>query len=386
MSKLQKKKVKLCNISAQGYTGIAYYDHCFCESLYHQGVDVTFVTSDRWLADKQKPSYKIKFYFVNTYGNRSRAIKGINYLRGILKTFFYVIFNRINVVHFQLLELPIIDVIFFFLFRVFGVKVVYTPHDLVSFKFGENRTLLSLMFKFSNVLIVHNNPNEKTMREKYPSIQHKIRMIMQGNYNAFLTKNMTQKQAREQINLPQDKKIILVFGNIREGKGTETSVRAFYEIEDKTSLLLLVAGNPNRGYDMTPIRKMAEDVSMQGYVMMRDHFIEDEDVEAYYKAADIVLVPYERIYTSAVLVYAYSCAMACIVSEQKELLEFAEDGKDCVVFKVKDTKDLKEKMQMLLNDDALRKKIAENAGRKALIEWDWSKTAKQLKEIYENVL
>ena len=378
--------MKICNFSAQGYTGIAYYDHSFCKALHQKGVEVTFITSDEWLVDKKMAVYPIKFFFVDTYGQRSRIKKGLAYLRGIHRTFWFVVLNNIQIIHFQLLELPVIDLLLFIAFRLAGKKIVFTPHDIVSFKFGENQKILSLLFKFSHAVIAHNQSNVKMLTEKFPESAHKIHTIQQGNYNDYLHPEMSKQQAREQINLPQDKTIILLFGNIRAGKGTETGVAAYDRIKDKHGTILVIAGRPNRGYDMHPIMERVNKVSMRDHVILRDTFIKDEDVEAYYKAADIVLVPYDRIYTSAVLVYAFSCQCATIVSDQRELLEFVQDQSDCLVFKTKDAADLADKIEILRRDRALAARIAERAKYVADHDWTWEKTAKTLTSIYSTLI
>lgn len=381
-----KKYLKLCNISPQGYTGIAYYDHCFCQALHEIGVETHFVTSQKWLVDPAKAAYPLQMFFVDTYGDISRVKKGLAYVRGNWQTFLYVLRNKIPVVHFQLLELPIVDVWFFILFRIFGVKIVYTPHDIHSFKYQTSLLLTRILFALSDRLTVHNHANHELLCAEFKVPGKKIRQIQQGNYNAFLNPGLSKAQARERTGLPQDKKIILFFGNIRSGKGADTAVRAFKLIENKTGLLFVMAGKPMRNYDMTVIRSLMSDPDMKDHALLQDYFIADDLVESYYKAADVILIPYERIYVSAVICYSFSCGAATVVSDRPEFKEFALHGENCLIFESGNAADMAAKTIQLLSSEELRSAISRRAKQKADVDWDWRKTAAQLRDIYQELL
>jgi len=157
---------------------------------------------------------------------------------------------------------------------------------------------------------------------------------MEGNYNTFLEPSLSKEQARERIGLPTDKKVILIFGHIRKGKGIETAVKGFNLVKNKSDLLFMIAGKPMRGYDMDPIRRELAREDMKGHMVLRDHFIEDNLVESYYKSSDIMLIPYEHIYNSTVVRYAFSCAVPTVVSNLKEFSKFATHEENCLIFNI----------------------------------------------------
>jgi glycosyltransferase involved in cell wall biosynthesis len=380
------KNIKICNISPQGYTGIAYYDYSFCRSLQDAGVEVHFVTSQKWLIENKQVNFILKPFFVNTYGERSRLIKGLNYITASLKTFFYVMKHRIPIVHYQLIELPVVDLFFFRLYKLFGIKIVYTPHDIYNFKFSLGVDTIRKFLDLSDRVLAHNSANIELFQLDFGLEQAKLRLIRQGNMNDFLHSEMTKEQARRQINLPLDKKIILVFGNIREGKGTETALKAFAALPDKTGALLLLAGKPMRGYDVSVIETVLASRGMAGHYEKRFQFIEDKDLEAYYKSVDIVLVSYEKIYTSAVFCFAFSCGGTVVVSDIPEFTDFARDGENCLVFKVGDAEDLALKMARLIADPGLCRKIGLGAKAYADQSWAWEETARTLKNIYQELI
>jgi glycosyltransferase involved in cell wall biosynthesis len=276
----------------------------------------------------------------------------------------------------------VVDLLFFHLFKLCGIKIVYSPHDIYNFKYSLNRRMILRFFNLSHIIIAHNTANIQLLKKDFDIPDTKLRLIRQGNMNDFLHPNLSRDQARRQIGLALDKKIILFFGNIREGKGAETAVRAIAGIPDKRDILFVMAGKPMRGYDLREIETTLTRQDIKTHALMRLQFIEEKDVEAYYKSADIVLVPYEKIYTSAVICYAFSCGCATIVSDVKEFADFVRDGENTIVFTAGDHLDLTAKMVQLLENPQLLKKIAHNAKHFADHEWAWEKTANQLKEIY----
>jgi D-inositol-3-phosphate glycosyltransferase len=377
------KKNQVCIVSPLGYTGLAYYDHSLCQSLSKIGIDITLVTSKQWIIRNQDISYRVEKLFINTYGNRSRLKKGLNYLLSLLKIYFFVIKNKCKIVHFQILEFPIIDIVIFLFLRIYRVKIVYTPHDIYSFKMKSNNNLVKVMYKFCNCIIVHNKANKDLLINEAFIPDNKIRVVAHGNYNHFLSSELHRDDAREKIGLPMNKKLILFFGNIRPGKGLETLISAIKLINIKEKILLIIAGKVARNYDLSIIKTEIITGILKNKVILRDYFIEDDLIEYYYKSANVVVVPYERIYESGVLRYAFSCGMPTIVSNLKEFSEFAVNGENCLIFKAGDPIDLSDRLMEVLQNEDIAKKIAYNAKKLSDNEWDWRNFASKTKSIYE---
>lgn len=383
MSSLEK--IKICMASPLGYTGIAYYDHSLCQSLSEIGVDVTLITSKLRIVKNQDASYEIKKLFINTYGNRNLIKKGLNYLLSLIKIYFFIITSDFKIVHFQILEFPIADLAFFILLKLSGVKIIYTPHDIFSFKSNKYHKFSMFMYKFCNCIIAQNESNKRFLINRCLIPGKKIKIVVHGNYNRFLDSELQRDKARERIGVAKDKKIILFFGNIRPGKGLETLISALKLLITKANFLLLIAGKVARGYNFSLIKTEINTGILKDKVIIRDYFIDDNLVESYYKSSDVVLVPYEQVYESAVLRYGFSCGMPTIASNLKEFLEFAIDGENCLIFRAGDPVDLAKKLKMVLENENIAKKIAQNAKILSDNDWDWQKSAYRTKEIYEEL-
>jgi len=239
------------------------------------------------------------------------------------------------------------------------------------------------MFKLSNFIIVHNKSNVAELVNEYHIRREKVKIIPHGNYSIFLNTELGKKEAREKIGICLDKKIILFFGNIRPGKGLETAISAFKMLKDCTDSMFLIVGKVSKNYDIGWLRKELENEFLKSRIVFRNNFISDEFIESYYKASDIILVPYENAFESGVLRYAFSCGVPVIASDIDIFKEFAVDMENCLIFKRGDARDLSEKIRVLLTDRLLAEKISMNARELSNQKWDWMESAYKTKEVYE---
>ncbi len=374
--------MKTCIISPLGYTGIAYYDFSLCYALSAAGLEVDLFSVDNHIVAKE-PNFKKRAIFVNTYGDSSRVNKGLHYLQALIKSYIFILKKKYKIVHFQKMELPLLDAVLFVLLKVAGKKIVYTPHDIVPFKYKRIRYPIWLTYRIPDSLIVHNRQNSVDLQEKFGIKADRISVIPHGNYNYFL-KDTSQKDARKRLGLPDNKKIILLFGNIRAGKGIETAVSALSYM-NKTGVLLLIAGKVSRGFDFEGLQTLIRQKGLEQNVQIRDAFIEDGLVEAYYRSGDVVAVPYIEGYESGVLKYAFSCGRPVIVSDLPEFAEYAADGENCLIFRKGDDRHFAEKLAMLLDSESLRHRVSMNAKRLSDSEWSWERCARQTRKVYENL-
>jgi len=192
------EKLKVCVVSPLGYTGLAYYNHSLCQSLSGAGVEVTLVTSDTIIVTPKIITYTIVKTFKGTYGKRSRIKKGVSYTLCMLKLLQFILKKRFRIVHFQILELPLVDVVVFSLLRAMRIKIVFTPHDIYSFKPDKNIRLQYLLYKLSDVVVVHNSANKTLLIKELKLSSDKIEILLHGNYNYFLNSNISKDIAESE--------------------------------------------------------------------------------------------------------------------------------------------------------------------------------------------
>lgn len=158
------------------------------------------------------------------------------------------------------------------------------------------RVFYFLLGKICNKIIVFENELKKRL---LPYIaEDKIKVL---SIPVSPKKSVVKKKARQLLNLPTDKFIVLLFGFINGYKGIDFAIDAFKDVKSK-NLQLLIAGGKNPYLQHKPyyealyqsIVKKAEECSNTTYT----NFVPDSKVKLYFSAADLVILPYE-VYMSA---------------------------------------------------------------------------------------
>lgn len=124
---------------------------------------------------------------------------------------------------------------------------------------------------------------------------------------------LLKTEARKELQLPLEDKIILFFGFIRHYKGLDMLLQAMAdERVKKENIHLLVAGEFYE--DETPYRQIISDNNLQDSVIFRTGFIPDSDVQLYLSSADCVIQPYRNATQSGVTPLAYHFEKPMIVT------------------------------------------------------------------------
>ena len=376
---------KVCVISPLGYTGLAYYDFSLCYALSKIGLEVDLFSVDRYIV-KKKPNFNREEIFINTYGDISRIKKGINYLISLIKCFILILKKEYEIIHFQILEMAMIDCVLFALLKLKRKKIVYTPHDIIPFKYKVSFPIY-LTYKLADLLIVHNETNRNDLINHFGIERGKISVIHHGNYNIILEERHSKAVSAKKLNLPSNREILLFFGCIRNGKGLNTLLKAYQRVVDEIEcVLLVIAGKQSKGFDLEKSFNIISAEVRQNNVELREKFIPDEQIQYYYEAADLILLPYEEVYESGVLKFAFSCKRPVLVSDIPVFKHDIRDGENAFVFRKGDPIDLANKIINILNNKDQMESVAENAKLYSDKNWDWNSIAIKTKINYEKIL
>jgi glycosyltransferase involved in cell wall biosynthesis len=123
---------------------------------------------------------------------------------------------------------------------------------------------------------------------------------------------------------------MLCFGQIAPYKGLEYLVDAFSELaKTDESYRLIIAGKVKQGQTeyWDKIRHKIAGSVVQDQIIVRIEHVPDEEVELYFKAADVLIVPYLNIFQSGVPFLAYSFGLPVIATDVGSLREDIIDGR-----------------------------------------------------------
>ncbi len=120
-------------------------------------------------------------------------------------------------------------------------------------------------------------------------------------------------QARTQLGLGENDKIILFFGYIRKYKGLDLLIQAMKDIRiQQLGIRLLVVGE---FYDAAqPYIDLVNDLALQNQITFYDQFVPDQEVTNYVSAADFIIQPYKNATQSGVTPLAYHFSKPMLVT------------------------------------------------------------------------
>lgn len=211
-------------------------------------------------------------------------------------------------------------------FRLAGVRVVWTVHNVVSHERARPELELAfrhLVARLTDVLLVHCEAARETVSQRYRirSGGTRIDVVRHGNYDAFYPRDVDRRAAREELDLPQDAPVILYFGLIRRYKRVPTLIESFRE--NDAGGYLLVVGNPWNEAIEQEVETAAANAADVRTVL---EYVPDEEVPHYFAAADAAVLPHDRILTSGSAILAMTFSRAVIAPERGCLPSLLESG------------------------------------------------------------
>jgi D-inositol-3-phosphate glycosyltransferase len=243
-------------------------------------------------------------------------------------------------------------------YRALAKRIVLTVHNVNARKrdFQDtllNRLTLQVQYRLSDHIFVHTEQMKRELIEMFGVQRERVSVIPFGINNAVPNTRLTQREARLRLNLPDHAKTILFFGNIAPYKGLEFLIAAFQQILARCDdYRLIIAGRPkNSERYWSIIQEAIRDHVKSGRVLLRADYIPDEETELYFKAADVLVLPYRYIYQSGVLFLGYSFGIPVLAADVGSLKDEIVEGKTGFVFRPEDPMDLAKSIERYFSSD-----------------------------------
>ncbi len=182
-------------------------------------------------------------------------------------------------------------------YRMCGKKVAFTAHNINGAKRDRkdswiNRGTLRIQYRLCDHIFVHTQKMKSELCHDFGVAAEAVTVLRYPINNAVPSTNLAPFDAKRHLGLRDDEKAILYFGKIRPYKGIEYLLDAFRLIAEDphTNYRLIVAGEPKKGSEeyLHGIERSVESSFIRERVMMKTQFIPDEEMELYFKAADVL--------------------------------------------------------------------------------------------------
>lgn len=208
-----------------------------------------------------------------------------------------------------------------------GTRVVWTVHNLKPHEQDfPNRRVADLFWKAFprqvDCFISMTRVGVAAIHKRYPVLRRcRHAVIRRGLYTGEYPRDVDREEARKRLGLPQDATVYAFLGLIRAYKDVPALIRAFREIRDGDSRLL-IAG---RAHDDALAHEVAAAAAGDDRVLVRTEFVPPEEVQLYMCSADLVVLPYAEIFNSGAALLALSFQRPILVPEVPTFMELRED-------------------------------------------------------------
>lgn len=261
--------------------------------------------------------------------------------------------------------------------KQYHIPVICTVHgdDIKTHPYRTKLTYYLTKYALKNVskLIAVSGALANEARKIIPNLE--IEIIPNGA--SFDNTNNDLKQMFN--DLPYTKKIIFI-GDLLEEKGIKELLMAFALIHKKyPNTLLLLVGRP---YLKPWITDFVNQNNLANCVVILG-IIEHKNILNTIKSADIFVLPSHSEGMPTVMFEAMAAKLPMIISNVGGVPEVIKNGINGLLIRPKSVNDIVEKIDLLLSDDALYKKLAENAYKEFFQNYTWDKIADLLLKVYQ---
>jgi glycosyltransferase involved in cell wall biosynthesis len=281
-------------------------------------------------------------------------------------------------------------------YRLLGKRIVLTAHNVNAGARDAsdgllNRCTLKFQYRLCDHIFVHTEKMSKELVSQFSVRPEAVSVIPFGINNAVPHSNLTPREAKRQLGVSEDEKTILFFGNIAPYKGLEYLIGAFREVAGTGGRYrLIVAGRPKGGFERywEAIKDALADSRISQRVTVTSGFIPDADIEKYFKAADVLALPYTSVSQSGVLFLGYSFGLPVLAADVGSLREDVIEGETGFMVRATDSSDLARAIQQYFSShlfarlDETRWKIQELSSARN----SWTVVASRTCEVYGDLL
>jgi glycosyltransferase involved in cell wall biosynthesis len=353
------------------------YDRALAGALARAGAEVELLTS-RFLYGPVPPpdGYSVRECFYRRSARRGldaparRAFKVAEHLPDMLRLRREI---DAEVVHYQWLSMPALDA------RLLPSRRprLITAHYVLPPRPSRRQLATARrLFGAMDAVVAHSQHGAARLRDEVDLDPARVRVIPHGAFD-YLTRLPEESPFPSELE-GADGPVILFFGLLRPYKGLDTLLRAFAEVQGAE---LWIVGNPRM--DVAPLRSLA--TAAPGRVRFVTRFVEDAELPAIFRRADLVVLPYRDAEHSGVLYTGLAFGKPLVLSAVGGFPEVATTGAARLVAPG-DPAGLAVALNELIGDPTARESLASAAQEAAAGPYSWDTVAAQTLALYRELL
>jgi glycosyltransferase involved in cell wall biosynthesis len=190
--------------------------------------------------------------------------------------------------------------------RLRGTRIIWTAHNLHSHKLlypGAERWFWKRLMPTLDGFIALSAFSVDQARTEFPILRSTPAFVIpHGDYRGSYPKTVSGAEARRKLGIPVDNSVALFFGGIHAYKNVPHLMDTFLRA-DLQAAVLLIAGAPSSAEEGQHLRQLAKHDSR---IQLHLRRIPDDEVQDFFAAADLAVLPFREIMNSGSAILALS--------------------------------------------------------------------------------
>jgi len=281
-------------------------------------------------------------------------------------------------------------------YRFLGKRIIFTAHNVNAGKRDgndswPNRLTLRIQYRLVDHIFVHTEKMKRELIEDFRVPENRVTVIPFGINNSVPDTDLAPMQARELLGINGEERVILFFGNIGPYKGVHFLVDAFQKLATQhPSYRLIIAGKARGGCEqyLADIQESIRRGTSQSRIIQKIGYVPDADTEVYFKAADLLVLPYTHVSQSGVLFLAYSFGLPVVVTDVGSLKDDVVEGVTGFVCPPEDSKAFADAIGIYFESDLFEHldRHRQNIKDYAHAHHSWDVVGQMTRRVYERLL
>jgi glycosyltransferase involved in cell wall biosynthesis len=202
-------------------------------------------------------------------------------------------------------------------------KIVFICHNVVEHEANFLKVLGSKLVLAQADRIITHSKEETEKVKKLIGSNTPLETAFHPTYADLNISLKDKNQSRIDLGITSQY-VLLFFGFVRHYKGLDYLLEAMPQILKHKDVTLLVVGEFWKGQDSH--LKQIERLGIKDQVILVDKYVPNEEVGAYFSAADLIVQPYRSVTGSGICQLAYGLDRPVVASDCGCLSEIIKDG------------------------------------------------------------
>ncbi len=234
-------------------------------------------------------------------------------------------------------------------------------------------------------IVVASRDEQRVLVQHYGAAGRRVSVVPCG-VNLDLFHPVEKQDARRQLGLSDDDRILLFVGRIEPLKGVDILLGAAAQLESESDCFVLVIGGDGstREGELAHLRDLASQLGIAERVSFLGA-VDHERLPLFYNAADVCVVPsfYESF--GLVALEAMACGTPVVASRVGGLAVTIRDAETGYLIPWRCPEPFAERIELLLGNEELRRAFGQ-AAREEVDRYRWGNVAEAVQTIYAELI